>query len=47
VDQNGVITLNQQDPEPKAVNGEKTAKSTAAINGLRLGEELGVVKAMA
>jgi hypothetical protein len=47
VDQNGVITLNQQDPEPKAGNGENTAKFTAAINGLKLGEKLGVVKAMA
>jgi hypothetical protein len=30
---NGVITINRQDPEPKAVNGEETSKLTAAING--------------
>jgi hypothetical protein len=29
------------------MNGEETAKFTAAINGLKLGEKLGVVKAIA
>jgi hypothetical protein len=46
MDENGVITINRQDPEPKALNGEETAKLTAATNGLKLGEKPEVVTAM-
>lgn len=39
MDKNGVITINRQDPVPKAVNGEEAAKLVAPTDGLKVSEQ--------
>jgi hypothetical protein len=47
MDENGVITINRQDPEPTAVKGQEAVKLVAATNGLKLNKQAETVKATA